>query len=102
MNITDNESYENARTRHLKTILGGMNPFSEKFHHFPLLFSKRFGPGSIDLGNVGIYIPQINSKIPKPVSRRRIIVKSLKVKSQIIENYWIIVLYFQVVTKQLL
>ncbi|XP_065206795.1 protein O-linked-mannose beta-1,2-N-acetylglucosaminyltransferase 1-like isoform X2 [Planococcus citri] len=55
-----------------------MNPFSENFNNIPLLFSKKFGPGSIDLGNVGIYIPHINSKIPKPVSRRRILVKSLK------------------------
>lgn len=62
-----------------------MNPFSNKFQNFPL-FSKRFGPGSIDLGNVGIYIPQVNSKIPKPISRRRIIIKSLKVSDFVFEN----------------
>ncbi|KAK7601264.1 hypothetical protein V9T40_008705 [Parthenolecanium corni] len=56
-----------------------MSPFSSRFQNLPYLFSKKFGPGSIDFGNVGIYIPQINSpKIPKPLSRRRIIIKSLK------------------------
>lgn len=78
---------ERKNIKLLKSFIKGMSPFSSRFQNLPYLFSKKFGPGSIDFGNVGIYIPQINSpKIPKPLSRRRIIIKSLKV-SYILGEY---------------
>ncbi len=77
--ISDYENLSDQHSSYIKAI-GGMNPFAETLPKLPNLLSKKFASGTLELSAVGVYIPQISSsKITKQFSRRRIIIKSLKV-----------------------
>jgi hypothetical protein len=86
--FSDYENLGEKKPKFLKHVVRGMNPFQrEKLHSLPHVFFKHLRPGSIDLSHVGLYISQIPSpKIPKPLSRRRIVIKSLKVCIRIHES----------------